>query len=57
MRVRRIVCPKCNKETKLITEEDNLHSYSEEIVYVVCEHHPVTPEDKLLKAIFGGSTK
>lgn len=53
MKVKRIICPKCNTEKKVITDRDDLHSYQEEITYKKCKHHPVTAEDKLLKALLG----
>ena len=53
MKVVRVVCPKCNKERKIVTEEEDLHSYQEEIVQERCPHHIPTSEDKLLAAIFG----
>ena len=53
MKVLRIICPKCNKERKEITEEDNLADYQEEIAYERCPHHPAGATDKLLAAIFG----
>lgn len=52
MKVKLTVCPKCNKETKVVTEEDNLHNYSEEIIYKKCKDCPTTPEGKLLNALF-----
>jgi len=53
MKVLRIICPRCNKERRITSEEDNLHSYQEEIIQEKCPHHIATPEDKLLAAIFG----
>lgn len=53
MKVLRIICPKCNKERRITSEEDNLNSYQEEIIQEKCPHHTETSEDKLLAAIFG----
>ena len=53
MKAVRIVCPKCPFEDRIVTEEEDLSTYSEEIKYEVCPTHPITNEDKLLKAIIG----
>ena len=53
MKALRIICTKCGKERRITSEEGNLSSYQEEIVYEKCPHHIATPEDKLLAAIFG----
>lgn len=55
MKVIRIICPKCDKEEKHIEEVSNMQKYTEELVYRKCSEckESVTPEDKLLSAIFG----
>lgn len=53
MKAKRIICPVCGSEKKTISEEGNLHEYLETIVSEVCCEYEDTPEEKLLKAIFG----
>lgn len=58
MKVRRIICPACESERKVISDEDNLHVYSEEVVSEVCGREECqrwrnSPEQRLLRTIFG----
>lgn len=58
MKVKRIICPSCGAEKKVISEEDNLHEYSEEIISEICGRKRCqrwynSPEQTLLRAIFG----
>jgi len=56
MNVIRTICPRCHKETTSRTNVKDLISYTEEIVYKKCskcQRLKDSPEDKLLKAIYG----
>ncbi len=55
MKVERIICPACESEKRVTSEEDNTHEYSEEIISRTCEKTECqdSPENKLLQAIFG----
>lgn len=55
MRLKRIICPVCESEVREISEVDDVHEYSEEIVSRVCEKVECqdNPEQKLIRAIFG----
>lgn len=58
MKVRRIICPACEFEKKVILDKDNLHGYSEEVVSEVCDREECqrwhnSPEQRLLRAMFG----
>lgn len=58
MRVERIICPSCGAERKAVSNRDNLHNYSEEVVSEVCSKKECrewynSPEQRLLRAIFG----
>ena len=54
MEERIIICPRCNKETRLVTKEEDMHSYQSEIIYQRCDGHTPSPEERLLDALFGG---
>ncbi len=54
MIVVRVCCPVCIQETaKEIRNEQDFSHYEETIEYKVCEYHPETATEKLLRAIFG----
>ncbi len=58
MKVKRIICPACESERKVILDEENMHEYSEEITSMVCDmvncqEWGNSPEQVLLRAIFG----
>ena len=53
MIVIRTVCPTCSSESKRMLDKDNIRSYEERVNVVRCANHPVTPEERLLAAIFG----
>ena len=58
MKVTRIVCPSCKSERRVVSDEDNLHDYSEEIISEVCGEKECqgwdkSSEQRLLRAIFG----
>lgn len=55
MKVKRIICPKCGFEEDHREDVDNIHEYSEELIYRRCSEcrKKITPEDRLLAAIFG----
>ena len=53
MKVKRIICPQCNKETKIVLDHNDPNNYQEEVVEGRCETCPKGPADRLLDAIFG----
>lgn len=55
MKVIRIICPKCSTEEVHKEDISDLHKYSEELVFKRCSEckKNISPEDKLLAAIFG----
>jgi len=58
MRVKRIICPACESEKRVTSEEGNMHEYSEEIASEVCDRAECqrwhnSPEQRLLRAMFG----
>lgn len=56
MKVITEICPRCKKRTEHKTDVDNIYSYTDETVYKKCpkcKKLKDTPEEKLLRAIFG----
>jgi len=58
MKVKRIICPSCKSEERVVSDEHNLRNYSEDIVSEVCgekvcQEWNTSPEQKLLRAMFG----
>lgn len=58
MKAVRIICPKCGTEEVHKEDTGNLHEYSEESVFKRCSEckKNISPEDRLLAAIFGESS-
>ncbi len=58
MRVKRIICPSCESEGRIVSGENDLSNYSEEIVSEVCGEEKCkkwynSPTQRLLRALFG----
>ena len=58
MKVERVICPACKTERKVISDEDNMHEYLTVDVLEYCDTNECqeaknTPEQRLLRAIFG----
>lgn len=58
MKVVREICPNCNLEIQHLADEDDLRTYTEEIVPKVCgavrcQAWKNSPEQRLLRALFG----
>ncbi len=58
MKVKRIICPACETEKRVVLDERNMHEYPEEITSEVCDSKVCqewsdSPEQALLRAMFG----